>query len=119
YGLEGKTKFVGYVSNPKLFLETLNIFVAPSHEEAFGINVCEAMERGLAVVASGVGGIREIIRDQIDGILCKPGDSLDLSQALASLLESQETRRILGKNARDRIVENFQRKTCVKSHQIL
>ena len=66
-GLSDRTHFVGTISSRSAFLEKLDIFVAPSREEAFGISICEAMERGIPVVASSVGGIPEVV---VDGISC-------------------------------------------------
>lgn len=56
-------------------------------EEPFGISHVEAMAAGLAVVSSGTGGSREIVRDGVDGLLFKPEDHTDLAVKLKSLTD--------------------------------
>jgi glycosyltransferase involved in cell wall biosynthesis len=61
--------------------------VVPSlWDEPFGIVAIEAMARGTAVVASGSGGLCEIVEDGVDGFLVPPGDADALSEKLTTLL---------------------------------
>ncbi|MFZ4779523.1 MAG: glycosyltransferase family 4 protein, partial [Terrimicrobiaceae bacterium] len=116
-GIFDKVQFIGQVENPKSFLDKLDIFVAPSREESFGITVCEAMERGLPIVAADVGGIPEIIRHNVDGILV-PSEQPDcIGKALIHLLNNPEVRAILGGSGRCRVGNMFSRQTAVDSHE--
>ena len=67
--IKDKCEFLGHVEDKKSFLEQLDLFIAPSREEGFGINICEALERSTLVYASEVGGIKEIIQDCYNGRL--------------------------------------------------
>ncbi|MBP7633932.1 glycosyltransferase family 4 protein [Candidatus Ozemobacteraceae bacterium] len=118
-GIEARVEWTGPVSSPKEFLDTLDVFVAPSREEAFGITICEAMDRSLPVVASRVGGIPEIVRDDIDGFLVPPADKDALAQAIERLLRDEPRRLSMGISGNRRISTEFPRKACLDKHILL
>ncbi|MBF0501638.1 MAG: glycosyltransferase [Candidatus Riflebacteria bacterium] len=115
-GLQGRVEFAGSISSPGAFLDALDIFIAPSREEAFGITICEAMERGIPVVGSAVGGIREIVRSGVDGLLVTPDDSDVLANALERLLDNRMEVSVMGRNARERVVRDFPRERALERH---
>jgi glycosyltransferase involved in cell wall biosynthesis len=65
------------------------------------------MARGVAVVASRVGGIPEVVVDGETGLLVAPGDDAALEEALRALLADPERRRRLGANGRRRAERHF------------
>ena len=69
-------------------------FVIPSLDEGFGLAAIEAMSQGIAVVASNVGGLREIVAHGENGILVPPGNPATLACEIQGLLENP-ARRIL------------------------
>jgi glycosyltransferase involved in cell wall biosynthesis len=73
--------------------------------EPFGQVVLEGMAAGLAVVASREGGPAEMITDGVDGLLTRPGDVQELSDALVMLSQSADERRRLGCAARTRSLD--------------
>jgi glycosyltransferase involved in cell wall biosynthesis len=82
--------------------------VLPSLEEGSGsVSLLEAMMHGNCVVASGIDGIPEDIRDGIDGLLVPPADPVALADALQSVLSDAGLRRALGEAARRRFMERF------------
>jgi len=111
-----EAELVGSISDSRAFLSGLDIFVSPSREEAFGINICEAMERSLPVVASRVGGITEIIRHGIDGLLVEPDNPELLFRELYRLTIDRHLRAKLGEAARRRVNGSFDRLNCLKKH---
>jgi glycosyltransferase involved in cell wall biosynthesis len=77
--------------------------VAPSTcVEGFGISAVEAMAAGRPVVASAIGGLRDIVVDGETGILCAPGDADELRNALRRLLDDDDARATMGAAARER-----------------
>jgi glycosyltransferase involved in cell wall biosynthesis len=64
----------------------IEIFVLPSHSEAFPNTVPEAMAAGLPIVASGVGGIVELIADGTTGLLMPADDPRALADRLELLM---------------------------------
>jgi glycogen(starch) synthase len=75
--------------------------VAPSvWTEPFGIVVAEALDAGRPVIASGIGGIPEIARDGLEGLLVQPGDVGALTVAMQRVIDDPALRERLGANAR-------------------
>lgn len=73
--------------------------------EPFGMGIVEAMAMGKPVIASALGGLAEIIQDQVNGLLCAPGDVDGLVRAAQRVLDDPELRRSLGQAARVRALE--------------
>lgn len=65
--------------------EHVDLIVIPSRWEGFGLVAIEAMRAGLPVIATKVGGLTEIVEDQITGLLVPPEDSGAISAAIRSL----------------------------------
>jgi len=84
-------------------LARYDYYVMPSRMEAQGVSMCEAMAAGLPPVASRVGGIPEIVRNGIDGILYSPNEPVCLRKARDDLLESPKLFRLMSENAADRV----------------
>jgi glycogen synthase len=83
------------------------VFVCPSVYEPFGIINLEAMACETPVVASGVGGILEVVEDGVTGLLVPPARPDALADALNKLLSDPEARRRMGQAGRRRVEEQF------------
>jgi glycosyltransferase involved in cell wall biosynthesis len=85
-----RTSFVGWMSQERLLqlYDAHGIFLFPSFAEGFGKVFLEAMARGLCVVASRVGGMRDILRDGLTGHCVEPGDGGGFCRCILQLLES-------------------------------
>jgi glycogen(starch) synthase len=95
-------KFLGYVSDKELQEQysDADVFVAPSRFESFGLVLIEAMRHGAPVIASDIGGMREIINDGVDGYLVKVDDAAQLAIRLKFLIENQSVRLKIGESSR-------------------
>jgi trehalose synthase len=83
------------------------IIVQKSLREGFGLTVAEGMWKRRPVVASAVGGIREQIRDGVDGILLQdPTDLAELGRALCRVLDDEAFARRLGDAAYERVLSS-------------
>jgi glycosyltransferase involved in cell wall biosynthesis len=82
--------------------ERAAIVACPSHREGFGVVCAEAMAYGRAVVATPVGGMRDLLEDGVTGLLVPPRDPTALRAALQRLLADRELRQRLGQAARER-----------------
>jgi glycogen synthase len=83
------------------------VFICPSVYEPFGIINLEAMACETAVVASAVGGIKEVVVPEETGILVQPGDAGEISRAVNRLLKDPELSREMGKKGRARVEAHF------------
>jgi glycosyltransferase involved in cell wall biosynthesis len=83
------------------------VVVCPSRREGFGLACAEAMAHGRPVVASAVGGLRELVVDGETGLLVPPGDPKALREALDRLLADRDLRRRLGEAGRRRVAERY------------
>lgn len=112
-------RFVDDVSDKAGYLESLSIFVSPSRKEAFGINLCEAMERSLAVVSTEVGGIPEVVEAGVTGLLCMPENSKQLADKLEILIKDSALCKKFGQAGRRRIENLFNRAKAMEEHMEL
>ncbi len=83
------------------------VFVCPSIYEPFGIINLEAMACKTPVVASSVGGIKEVVVDGKTGLLVPPGDSQELARAISNLLQDEKMQQEFGEAGRKRVEEHF------------
>ena len=92
--LRGNVRMLGWVSgDDKLAAFTrAHVYVLPSYNEGLPIGVLEAMAAGLPVVTTPVGGIPEVVRDGVNGIIISPGDVRALSAAVLRILDDSELR---------------------------
>jgi glycosyltransferase involved in cell wall biosynthesis len=67
------------------------------------VKILDYMAAGLAVVASDQGQVRDLVANDVSGILVPPEDVSALAQALIDLAEDPALRRRLGRSARDRV----------------
>jgi glycosyltransferase involved in cell wall biosynthesis len=106
-GSTDRVHFAGYRADPLPNLLRSDVVVLPSAAEACPMALLQAMACGVPVIASRVGGIPEIVRDGVDGVLVDPGVEDQLVDALALLAGDPELRRRLGAAGRSRVVDRF------------
>jgi len=110
-GLEGSLQWTGYQADPQPYYEAMDVLVVPSiSEEGMPLVTLEACQRGIPVVASRVGGIPELIKDGVNGILVPPGSPEELAKALDRLQRQPGLCRQLGAAAHASIDERFSKK---------
>jgi D-inositol-3-phosphate glycosyltransferase len=83
------------------------VVACPSRREGFGVACLEAMAHGRAVVATGVGGLRDLVVDGETGIVVPPRDPIALRSALERLLGDPGLRHRLGAAGRERARVEF------------
>jgi L-malate glycosyltransferase len=114
-GISPYFTFTGALYDAPQFMKHMDIIVVPSiFEEPFGRVNIEAMAAGKPVIASRVGGIPEVIEDNVSGILVPNGDGDALAKAMIKLIDDSGLRRRLGENGRKFVEEKFDTKKQIK-----
>ncbi|HUH82029.1 MAG TPA: glycosyltransferase [Solirubrobacteraceae bacterium] len=106
-GMSGHVTMTGEVPDAGPYIERMDVLVNASDPEPFGIVLLEGMARGVAVVAVGRGGPREIVEDGVTGVLARSGDPEALADAIEPLLASEELRGRVAAAGRERFLREF------------
>ncbi len=103
HNLADSVRFPGYVggSEKAQLLLDADIFALPSLAEGCPVSLLEAMGAGLPVIVTPVGGIPDIVRDGVNGIVIKASDSSEIAGALRRLIEATELRAKMGQHNRE------------------
>lgn len=99
--------FFGSVLDAAKFLSIMDVFVMPSLQEGLGLSAIEALAMKKAVVASDVGGVYTIIKNNATGVLVPPRDSEVLAKAIVDLLGDEQLRVRLGSQGRKLVEDKF------------
>jgi glycosyltransferase involved in cell wall biosynthesis len=89
------------------FFAAIDIFALPSRSDSFGLVLLEAWANGVPNVANRAGGIADVIRHDVDGLLVKCGDVDGLTEAILHLQEDVDMRVRLGVDGRARLAADF------------
>ncbi len=110
FHLENSVLFTGYLENIPEVMQSFDLFVMPSKQEAFGLVAIEAMAMECPIVISSGGSAREIVGAEDFGLLTRPDDAFDLQHKLRILIEDEATRIAMGKKARAHVKSKYDRR---------
>jgi len=88
-------------------LEAMDVFCLPSLQQGIGTIMLEAMALGRPVIATKVGGVYRVIRDNETGLLIPPSDSARLAERIIELLDDPARARTIGAAAREEVLQEF------------
>lgn len=97
----------GFVPHAAKYLKAFDIFVLPSLKEGLPYTILEAMNAGVPVVASSVGGIPDLIEHEKSGYLTTPKSSASLAESLGKLVSDEKLRRQFSRESKKRALEKF------------
>jgi glycosyltransferase involved in cell wall biosynthesis len=107
-GLEDAVRFLGFRDDIPALTALVDVAVLPSVGcDASSASIKEAMAMGKPVVASDIGGAREILQDGVTGRVVAPGDPGALARAILALLDDPESARSMGEKAKAEVRERF------------
>lgn len=113
--IEKKVKFLGARNDIEQLIARADAFVMSSKYEGLPISLLECMAQGLPVVSTEVGAIPNLIKNNMNGFLVKPEDSLELAKAIDRLVElSEDKMREMSVYSRDLVNEQFTASIIVK-----
>jgi glycosyltransferase involved in cell wall biosynthesis len=105
--VQHRVHFLGFQLDARALIGLLDVLVVPSLSEGTPLVTLEAMDAGVPVVASAVGGMIEQIRDRCEGLLVPSGDSRALAEAVLHLLQNPSFAQKLGESGRARVSSHF------------
>lgn len=102
-GVGDYVKLKGYIVKPEEVLHNADCFVFPSIREGLGMSALEAMACGLPVIARENRGTKEYMVNGHNGIVCRTDNAKEYAEAILKLKNSEESRKVMGRNARETV----------------
>ena len=106
-GLEEEVRFHGFQPNVRDFLPRYRAYVHASYSESLPLAIIEAMAAGLPIVAGDTGGISELCDDGVEARFWPLDDPAHAAATLIDLLDSEPTRAMAARAARERFHRDF------------
>lgn len=97
--------FLGNVKNPAEVLSLADLFLLPSESESFGLAALEAMALGVPVISTNTGGLPEVNRHGVTGMMSNVGDIEDMAKNAVYLLSDDNRLKKFGEKALERAAE--------------
>lgn len=111
--------FLGVQDKAEELLPCGDLFLFPSNAESFGLAALEAMACGMPVIGANVGGLTEVVRHGVDGVLVDPGASDIMARACEILLTDTERCKKMSAAARQRAIDTFTLETAIDKYEDL
>jgi glycosyltransferase involved in cell wall biosynthesis len=107
--LDNLVEYKGWVANDEkiYLLSVADIYILPSYNEGLPISILEAMAYSLPIISTPVGGIPEIVTNNINGFLIEPGNGEQIKETIVKLLYDKNLRRKMGRISYQRAVDYF------------
>lgn len=108
-GVNSKVTFTGKIDNEKVpeYINKMDIVCLPSLSESFGVSAVEACACGRPIIATDVGGLKEIIFDNYNGFVIKQKSSEDIKLKIMKMIEDEVRMKEFSKNARKLVMEKY------------
>jgi len=118
-GIKDKVVFLGWRRDLENIYADLDIVCLTSLNEGTPVSLIEAMASGKSVVATDVGGVRDIVKNNENGLLVQSNDVDGFNKALLNMLEDREKRLEMGRYGRKFVNENFRKERLIKDTENL
>jgi glycosyltransferase involved in cell wall biosynthesis len=118
-GVNQNVYFLGKRADTPAIISNLDISVSSSTNEGFSNVIMESMAAGKPVVATNVGGSKEMVSDGITGYLVPSADSQSMANAILNLLQNPEKAIAMGSAGRKVVQEKFTVEAMVKNYERL
>ena len=106
-GISEHVFFLPAVSHTADVLQDIDIFVMPSLQEGLGLSILEAQASGLPVIAANVGGIPNVIKNDLSGLLIPTKDAAAIAAAILKIMQDRRLAMRLGKRGREDVEQYF------------
>ncbi len=105
--IEDKVHLLGYIRDPYSFIDEIDINTSTSHSESFPYAILEGGVFKKPIIASNVGGVKDLVVNGETGLMFEPGDVDTLSGHILRLVEDEDLRKTLGNNLYKKINEFY------------
>ncbi len=107
--LDNNVLVLGEIQSEQIpdYLSCADVFVRPSLSEGLGTAFLEAMASGVAIIGTPVGGIPDFLKNGETGLFCEPRNPQDIADKIIEIIQNQDLREKLIKNARKLVEEKY------------
>lgn len=106
----GLITYLGHADDVTPFIRAADCIVLPSYREGMPLSLLEGASMCKALIATDVAGCRDLVRDGVNGYLCKKKDGADLADKMEKYYAlSPDARRQMGIEGRNRVLQHFTR----------
>jgi len=109
--------FLGEQDQLEPLFSCADLFLLPSEQESFGLTALEAMNCGVPVIATDIGGLPELVAHEKTGYLFPVGETERMAEAAVALLRDHEQHEQFGKRARERAVQDFSASRIIPQYE--
>ncbi|MFT5085584.1 MAG: colanic acid/amylovoran biosynthesis glycosyltransferase [Lentisphaeria bacterium] len=108
-GIQDKVTLTGSVSEAEVLerVATVDLFALPSLMEGIPLVLMEAMALEVPVIAPRIAGIPELIEDQVNGLLYRPGDWSEMAEKITLLANNPTLMETLGRKGKEKVLGEF------------
>jgi L-malate glycosyltransferase len=119
--LEGRVRLLGQLSEQKKLqvLRASDAYISAAKHEGFGIVFLEAMDAGLPIISTDVGGQTDFLQSGENAILIPPDDSKQLHSGIVWMLKDSRLRETMSQNNKEKVKEFYLEKTAEKFEKVL
>ena len=96
-----------YGDDKNQILEYSDIFVLPTSNDCFPLVLLEAMQNHLPCISTNIGGIKDVVKDGENGLICENNNPDSLANSIQRLLDEPKLRRKMGENGYEKYKETF------------
>lgn len=114
YEMEEHVVFTGWRQDALQIVSLMDILIHPSLSEGFSRAALESMALGKPVIATGIGGLRELIKDGVNGFVAEPRNPKEIARKLTILLNDTELREKMGRAAKAAVFSEYDIKDKIK-----
>ncbi len=107
--------FTSWIDNMESVYPGLDIVCLTSINEGTPVSLIEAQASSKAIVTTNVGGVKDILLENISGFITEVGDSSTFSESLLKLIENEELRKQMGEKGREFVIDQFDKQRMAMS----